>query len=89
MGLQGSLVNPANGKSVELKWIKQNGKTSFEANGAIPTVYLALDGHFLRDYADAASSILGMNLPADGAAVGFQVGEHSENPWAYVCGLLS
>jgi hypothetical protein len=87
--LHGTLANPANGKSVDLRWIRQNGKTHVEADGATMAVGLALTAHFARGY-DNASTALGMDLPADNAEVlAFEAGVRAEDPWTHICGLLA
>ena len=87
--LHGTLANPANGKSVDLRWIKQNGKTHVEADGSTMEVGLALTAHFARGY-DDASTALGMDLPADSAEVlAFEAGVRAEDPWTHICGLLA
>jgi hypothetical protein len=87
--LRGTLVNPANGKSVDLRWIRQNGKAHFVADGETTAVGLALTGHFFRGY-DNARADLGMDLPADSAEVlAFETGGRSADPWTHICGLLA
>ncbi len=87
--LRGTLVNPANGKSVDLRWITQNGKAGFGADGSTTEVALALTGHFVRGY-DAARTDLQMDLPADDAEVlAFEAGVRSTDPWTHICGLLA
>jgi hypothetical protein len=87
--LWGSLTNPANGKSVDLNWIRQNGKAHFGADGSSTEVALALTGHFFRGY-DNARSDLAMALPADTAEmIAFETGARSEDPWTHICGLLA
>ena len=87
--LHGTLVNPANGKSVDLRWIRQNGKAGFGADGSTTEVALALTGHFFRGY-DGARTDLGMDLPADSAEIlAFEAGVRAEDPWTHICGLLA
>ena len=87
--LHGTLANPANGKSVDLRWIRQNGKAGFGADGSTTEVALALTGHFVRGYDDARTD-LGMDLPADSAEVlAFEAGVRAEDPWTHICGLLA
>jgi hypothetical protein len=87
--LRGIVANPTNGKSVELHWIRQNGKSHFVADGETTVVGFALTGHFFRGY-DNARADLEMTLPADNAeVVTFEAGVRSEDPWAHICGLLA
>jgi hypothetical protein len=87
--LHGTLANPANGKSVDLRWIRQNGKAHFEADGETTAVGLALTGHFVRGY-DNARTDLGMDLPADSAEIlAFEAGGRAKDPWTHICGLLA
>lgn len=87
--LRGSLVNPANGKSVELKWVKQNGKARFEADGSTTAITLALTGHVFPGYDDARID-LSMSLPVEGtASFAFQPDERAEETWVRVCELLA
>ncbi len=89
LSLHGTLTNPANGASVELKWVCQNGMVSFDFNGSSTDVSLPLIGHLMRGY-DTADSKVEMNLPANGVEpLTFEPGQHSPDPWAHVCGLLS
>jgi hypothetical protein len=89
VSLHGSLTNPANGKSVELKWVEQNSDAVLAANGTDATVSLALTGRIFRGY-DVAPSAVALNLPADGAElVEFEPGGRSQDAWAHVCGLLA
>lgn len=88
--LQGKLTNPANGKSIELRWVTQNGKAGFNMDGPTTTMAVALTGYFLRGYADISRGDLPMDLPADGAELAaFEAGAHSADPWAQVCGQLA
>lgn len=87
--LSGTLGNPANGKSVDLRWIKQNGKAQFAADGSTTAVSMSLTGHFLRGY-DSARTDLELALPADSAEViTFEAGAVSNDPWTHICGLLA
>lgn len=87
--LHGILANPANGKSVDLRWIRQNGKTHVEADGSTMAVGLALTGYFVRGYDDARTD-LEMDLPADSAEIlAFEAGGRAEDPWTHICGLLA
>ncbi len=90
VSLRGTLSNPANGKSVELRWVDQNGIVGFAVDGSTTSVAIALTGRFLRDYDDMGDAALGMNLPSNGAeTLTFAAGEPSRDPWAHVCGLLA
>ncbi len=87
--MYGILTNPENGKSVEIRWVQQNGGIGFVTNGASIDVLLGIDGTLFRGY-DTASSELTLDLPADGAEfVEFTPGDRHEDPWAHVCGLLA
>jgi hypothetical protein len=87
--MHGILANPVNGKTVDLRWIRQNGKARVEADGSTMAVGLALTGYFFRGYDDARID-LAMDLPADNAeVVAFEAGVHSEDPWTHICGLLA
>jgi hypothetical protein len=89
VNLGGALVNPATGKAVELKWVRENGHVSLEEDGAGVTLALSLTGDFLRGY-DIGSTDLPMHLPADGAPlVNGKPGQRSTDPWTHVCGLLA
>lgn len=89
VALHGSLANPANDKSVDLKWVRQNGAATFQANGTTTTVALALTGSFSRGY-DIARTDLEMRLPIDSAEIiDFEPGGHADDPWTHVRGLLS
>jgi hypothetical protein len=86
--LHGSLVNPANGKSVALRWIKPNGASLFTADSKTTAVGLALTGHFAGGY-ETSRTGLQMTMPADSAEVlKFEAGVASEDPWTHICGLL-
>jgi hypothetical protein len=88
--LGGRLTNPANGKAIELRWVKQNGATTFRADGVQTSLALALTGYFMRGGEDPTRSDLAMDLPADGAPlIDFEPGAGAEEPWAHVCGLLA
>lgn len=90
VSLRGALSNPANGKSVDLRWVDQNGVMGFAVDGSTTSVAIALTGTFLRGYDDIGDTALSMDLPADGVeTLTFAVGEPSGDPWAHVCGLLA
>lgn len=87
--LRGRLTNPANGKTVDIRWVQHNSDIGFVANGATIDVMLGLDGRLFRGY-DAGHSTLAMDLPSDGAELlVFTPGTRHEDPWAHVCGLLA
>jgi hypothetical protein len=88
VALEGTLVNPDNGKAVVMRWVRPNGVLSFGQDGKSTTVAWAVDGHFSRGY-EIDRTDLSMRLPADGAdIVAFEPGVNSTDPWSHVCGLL-
>lgn len=88
--LVGTLSNPANGKSMDIRWVHQNSYVSIVADGTTTEVLLGLDGSLFREYMDDGQSGLPMGLPLDGAdLVAFTAGEHSDDAWAQVCSSLS
>lgn len=87
--MYGTLTNPENGKSVDIRWVQQTGGIGFVSNGASVDVLLGIDGTLFRGY-DTASSELTLDLPADGVELTeFTPGDRHENPWAHACGLLA
>lgn len=82
--LHGTPTNPANGTTVELTRVRQNGMLNFDISGSSTDVSPSLIGHVMRDY-DAADAKLDMNLPANGIeALDFAPGQHSQDPWPHV-----
>ena len=87
--LGGTISNPANGTSVEVKWVGQNGKLSIGTDGVATDILIGLEGTLFRGY-DTARSQLAMDLPVDGGPlVSFSAGTRADDPWAHICGLLS
>lgn len=87
--LVGTLSNPANGKSAEIRWVHQNEYVSIVADGTTTEVLLGLDGTLSRGY-DSGRSSLTMGLPLDGAdLVEFTAGERADDPWTHVCSSLA
>jgi hypothetical protein len=85
----GTLTNPSNGKSTDIRWVHQNDYVSIVADGTTTEVVLGLDGTLSRGY-DSGRSSLQMGLPLDGAdLVEFAAGERADDPWSHVCGLLA
>jgi hypothetical protein len=89
INLQGTLTNPANGASVTIMWVHQNGALSVVADGHGTDLLLGLEGMLFRGY-DTARAELAMSLPGDGGSlVSFSPDDHADDPWAHVCGLLA
>jgi hypothetical protein len=87
--MTGSLTNPENDQSVDIRWIHRNGDVSFAANGTSVDLMIGLSADYNRGY-ETADSRLAMELPQDGAeVVVFTSGEPAADPWANVCGLLA
>lgn len=90
ISLKGSLTNPANGKSIDLRWVDQNGIVDFTVDGTTTSVAVALTGHFFRHYYDGGEVELSMDLPADGVeTLNFTAGESAVDAWTNMCGLLA